>query len=170
MVFRLFCLCFLLTNVIAWQFRRNAQERMMLNREALLPGGFEIQPTSNKSLPRTKHPIAVHSVEELKRLIRGGYGVQDVDVRGDVCDLVHTNQTKLHPVVKLFHERKRAGSTAGNRKDNHKLAIAIEGGGMRGCVGAGMITVRSYAIITQLITSLCDLCSFCLGSLVSRSH
>ncbi len=43
-----------------------------------------------------------------------------------------------HPVVELLTERARAGSRPGARADEGLLALAIEGGGMRGVVSAGM--------------------------------
>lgn len=48
----------------------------------------------------------------------------------------------VHPVAKLLHERKRSNSKCvegGVRSDGCKIALAIEGGGMRGCVSAGMV-------------------------------
>ena len=38
----------------------------------------------------------------------------------------------VHPVAKLVHERKRNGSkcTGGQRKDGHKVAMVVEGGGV----------------------------------------
>jgi hypothetical protein len=46
-----------------------------------------------------------------------------------------------HAVRNLIKERYMSGSTPGNRlpNDNSTLALAIEGGGMRGCVSAGMV-------------------------------
>ncbi|CAJ1959337.1 unnamed protein product [Cylindrotheca closterium] len=43
-----------------------------------------------------------------------------------------------HQVLQLIKERFDSYSTPGHRKDNSTLALAIEGGGMRGCVSAGM--------------------------------
>ncbi len=43
-----------------------------------------------------------------------------------------------HPVIELLQARARAGSSPGERADGHVLALAIEGGGMRGVVSAGM--------------------------------
>lgn len=43
-----------------------------------------------------------------------------------------------HPVVEVLRERKASGSTPGARADGHRVALAIEGGGMRGVVSAGM--------------------------------
>jgi predicted acylesterase/phospholipase RssA len=59
----------------------------------------------------------------------------------------------VHPVVKVLHERRqklqeRANSEAGSfqglggaslNNDGNKVALVIEGGGMRGCVSAGMV-------------------------------
>src|SRR3954470_24902768 len=43
-----------------------------------------------------------------------------------------------HPVVELLRERLEQGSAPGVRSDPHRLALVIEGGGMRGVVSAGM--------------------------------
>lgn len=47
-------------------------------------------------------------------------------------------QNKDHPVIQLMRDRKASGSKPGERRDNAKLALVIEGGGMRGIVSAGM--------------------------------
>jgi predicted patatin/cPLA2 family phospholipase len=41
-------------------------------------------------------------------------------------------------ILRVLRERLRAGSTPGNRADGLRVALAIEGGGMRGTVSAGM--------------------------------
>src|SRR6202167_234122 len=41
-------------------------------------------------------------------------------------------------VLRVLRERLRAGSTPGNRTDGLRVALSIEGGGMRGTVSAGM--------------------------------
>jgi predicted acylesterase/phospholipase RssA len=62
----------------------------------------------------------------------------DLDVRGDIGPL--RDKTHLvHPVLEALRERAAAGSKPGARADDHKIALAIEGGGMRGAVGAGMV-------------------------------
>ncbi|MFB7330804.1 patatin-like phospholipase family protein [Streptomyces adustus] len=43
-----------------------------------------------------------------------------------------------HPVWNLLTERARAGSRPGARADGHRVALAIEGGGMRGIIAGGM--------------------------------
>lgn len=48
------------------------------------------------------------------------------------------DQLTRHPVLELMRERRKAGTTPGRHADGATLAIAIEGGGMRGIVSAGM--------------------------------
>jgi predicted patatin/cPLA2 family phospholipase len=43
-----------------------------------------------------------------------------------------------HPVAQVLSERARAGSRPGERTDGHRVALVLEGGGMRGVVSAGM--------------------------------
>jgi predicted patatin/cPLA2 family phospholipase len=43
-----------------------------------------------------------------------------------------------HPVLSVLAERARNGSTPGRRDDAQRLALVIEGGGMRGVVSVGM--------------------------------
>jgi predicted patatin/cPLA2 family phospholipase len=51
---------------------------------------------------------------------------------GDLTDQDH------HPLNSILAERLAAGSRPGARGDGHRVALAIEGGGMRGSVSAGM--------------------------------
>lgn len=44
----------------------------------------------------------------------------------------------MHEVVRLIEERTRSGSRPGHREDPYRIALSIEGGGMRGTVSAGM--------------------------------
>ncbi len=44
----------------------------------------------------------------------------------------------MHPVTEVLRERVRTGSRPGARDDGHRVALVIEGGGMRGVVSAGM--------------------------------
>src|SRR5687767_4621283 len=43
-----------------------------------------------------------------------------------------------HPVAAVMRERRLAGSRPGARRDPHRVALVLEGGGMRGVVSAGM--------------------------------
>jgi predicted patatin/cPLA2 family phospholipase len=44
----------------------------------------------------------------------------------------------LHPVTAVLLERLAAGSRPGERRDGHRVALVLEGGGMRGVVSAAM--------------------------------
>jgi predicted patatin/cPLA2 family phospholipase len=52
--------------------------------------------------------------------------------------------TSAHPVIQAVISRWKEGSTPGNRTDTRKIGLAIEGGGMRGCVAAGMVAAINY--------------------------
>lgn len=113
-----------------------------------IPVGFEqprdIDGNFLKKRPRKPpKPIEIHSVKELREIFNKGHRVQDLDVRGDVAQLL--KEPTVHPVVNALYERKEKESKHGERSadDTAKIAVAIEGGGMRGCVAAGMITVRT---------------------------
>lgn len=53
-------------------------------------------------------------------------------------------KNELHPVLKLIQERYVSRSVPGNRKDEFKLGLAIEGGGMRGVVATAMASALHY--------------------------
>ena len=44
----------------------------------------------------------------------------------------------MHEVLRVLGERARAGSLPGERRDGFRVALAVEGGGMRGTISAGM--------------------------------
>jgi predicted acylesterase/phospholipase RssA len=45
---------------------------------------------------------------------------------------------KTHELLRIIDERVRSGSRPGRRADPYRIALSIEGGGMRGTVSAGM--------------------------------
>jgi predicted patatin/cPLA2 family phospholipase len=49
-----------------------------------------------------------------------------------------TEDQRDHPVVQLIRRRRDEGSKPGERTDRRRVALVIEGGGMRGVVSAGM--------------------------------
>ncbi|MGA9857228.1 MAG: patatin-like phospholipase family protein [Solirubrobacteraceae bacterium] len=49
-----------------------------------------------------------------------------------------TEDQRSHPVVELIRHRRAEGSRPGARTDERRVALVIEGGGMRGVVSAGM--------------------------------
>lgn len=44
-----------------------------------------------------------------------------------------------HPVREVLHDRRKSGSKPGKRDDQHKVGLAVEGGGLRGVVSAAML-------------------------------
>jgi predicted patatin/cPLA2 family phospholipase len=59
-----------------------------------------------------------------------------------------------HPVIKLIRNRKEEGSLPNQRFDNYKLGLVLEGGGMRGVVGAGMATALHYLGLTNVFDAV----------------
>lgn len=49
-----------------------------------------------------------------------------------------TGDQRAHPVVQAIRRRRDEGSRPGERSDGRRIALVIEGGGMRGVVSAGM--------------------------------
>jgi predicted patatin/cPLA2 family phospholipase len=49
-----------------------------------------------------------------------------------------------HPVLQAIAQRARHGSVPGRRQDGFKIALAIEGGAMRGVVSSGMVAGLEY--------------------------
>ena len=49
-----------------------------------------------------------------------------------------TDDLREHPVVQIIRRRRSEGSRPGARRDGRRVALVIEGGGMRGVVSAGM--------------------------------
>lgn len=45
-----------------------------------------------------------------------------------------------HPVLDILRRRREARSTPGAREDPHKVALAVEGGGMRGAISAAALS------------------------------
>lgn len=107
--------------------------------------------------------------DDVKGRFRKKKGGDDIDhdallaslsVKGDTQSIGSPDRKdEVHPVVRLLHERKRRieeiksteNSTDADGKkrnvrrtmppdDGFRVALAVEGGGMRGCVTAGMVT------------------------------
>jgi predicted patatin/cPLA2 family phospholipase len=51
-----------------------------------------------------------------------------------------TEDLRAHPVVQTILRRREEGSRPGERSDGRRVALVIEGGGLRGVVSAGMAT------------------------------
>ncbi|MDG2026178.1 MAG: patatin-like phospholipase family protein [Acidimicrobiales bacterium] len=59
--------------------------------------------------------------------------------------------TGLPSAAEVIHQRLVDGSTPGNRQDDFRLALAIEGGGMRGVVSAGMLVALEQLGMTGTV-------------------
>ena len=63
----------------------------------------------------------------------------------DAGALLRGRDEALSRVLRVILERTRAGSRPRERDDEHVVCLAIEGGGMRGAVTAGMCVVLEAA-------------------------
>ena len=136
----------LVSSFLGKQKRRSGNQVMKRAIPSFLPDGFSID-SSVVDKPNPEFIISVKTVDELKFLINKGYRVRDLDVRGQTR-LTEEELSKfkdmVHPVIKELYARKQSRSIPGQREDGKKIALAIEGGGMRGCVSAGMATAVWY--------------------------
>jgi hypothetical protein len=95
----------------------------------------------------TRSRRRVTTLAEFEQAVADGVGYKSMDIRGDSGALAPRPDAPApaadHPVVAALHRRAAEGSLAGARRDGMKIALAIEGGGMRGCVAAGMAAALS---------------------------
>jgi predicted patatin/cPLA2 family phospholipase len=57
----------------------------------------------------------------------------------------------VHELLKILGERVRTGSRPGDRADGYRVALSVEGGGMRGVVSAGMaLALHELALVPAL--------------------
>jgi predicted acylesterase/phospholipase RssA len=86
--------------------------------------------------------------------------LRSMNVMGDT-QMIGSSLTEFrnytHPVVQLLHERRRAqhknttttAAATTTPLDKYKIALCIEGGGMRGCVSAGMVCAIHHLNLTD---------------------
>lgn len=60
-----------------------------------------------------------------------------------------TEDQRENPVIALLRRRREQGSKPGARSDGRRVALAIEGGGMRGIVSAGMTAAIEQLGLTE---------------------
>lgn len=91
---------------------------------------------SREKNTQKKDNYVIDNVESLRSLV--------LDQQKELREIKIENYVKNvlvdenHEVLQLISQRYHSFSTPGNRQDNATLALAIEGGGMRGSVSAGM--------------------------------
>ena len=95
----------------------------------------------------------VCDVESYRRLLAGGTEYKNLDIRGDSSPLIAADGAARshHPVATALHARRASGSRPGLRDDGQRIALAIEGGGMRGCVAAGMAAALNHLELTDAV-------------------
>jgi len=87
---------------------------------------------------KKKSLLRVKNVDEL-RFVSGFRGIHRCDVRGNCFEKLAKNpKLPEHPVIEVLRRRREEGYKPGSFTDNLKVGLCIEGGGMRGCVTAGM--------------------------------
>uniref|UniRef100_A0A7S2KR00 PNPLA domain-containing protein n=1 Tax=Leptocylindrus danicus TaxID=163516 RepID=A0A7S2KR00_9STRA len=101
-------------------------------------------------------PTVINSVQELNQLFDEVADLPDNDtllksihVIGDTQIIGSPDHPDvIHPALQVIHERRRRGSQISSISprpdDGFKVALSIEGGGMRGCVSAGMVGAIHY--------------------------
>jgi predicted patatin/cPLA2 family phospholipase len=83
-----------------------------------------------------KGKVHIKNVHQLRQaILDDGHLLKNVD--SSTAEF-STNQVLSHGVIELMVRRYKEGTTPQNRTDDSTLAVAIEGGGMRGAVSAGM--------------------------------
>ena len=86
------------------------------------------------------------------RITPGGYERGGLAARAltaaDPAALLRAAEEVSSPVWRVVLERALAGSRPGERVDGHLVCLAVEGGGMRGAVSAGMGVVLEAAGLT----------------------
>jgi predicted patatin/cPLA2 family phospholipase len=74
----------------------------------------------------------------------------DVTDNSSALTPVNSSLLKGHPVLELVARRAASGSTPGARDDQDRLALVVEGGGMRGVVSGGMVTALEELGLQQV--------------------
>ena len=109
---------------------------------------------------KKKEPVTIKTVEELRNAILDEeLSLKDTKIVEDETNTAAAQESSPlmdHAVRELIKERYLSKSTPGNRlaNDNSTLAIAIEGGGMRGCVSAGMVSAITALGLSDTIDTI----------------
>lgn len=102
----------------------------------------EVEETSiSKSVSPTDNPIAISNVNDLRSAVLDkGRELKELDLELKEAELQVADLLR-HEVIQLILKRHKEKSVPGHRSegDTARLALAIEGGGMRGAVGGGMV-------------------------------
>eukprot|EP00934_Nitzschia_sp_Nitz4_P007131 Nitzschia sp. Nitz4//scaffold68_size99682//33909//35732//NITZ4_004560-RA/size99682-processed-gene-0.74-mRNA-1//1//CDS//3329556581//7121//frame0 len=113
----------------------------------------------------TRPKIPVANVHEFRRaLLDQEYDLSQIRLSNQLLQEDDSSKTPEeqvqetlvlnHDVLQLMKSRFLTGSTPGHRSDNASLALAIEGGGMRGCVSAGMAAAIASLGLTDTFDTI----------------
>ena len=130
------------------------KRRRVVMKPTNLRGRSRLQHTLRKNTRR----IDVGSSKQLEDLLEQGVSVYQMDIRGSSLPgrqdakgrlISQTNalpapELLQHPVLTALQERRRTRSKPGARQDGYKIALAVEGGGLRGSVSAGMASALAH--------------------------
>lgn len=149
-------------------FLRTSKDNYELQSQQLLPPPPPA-PASASSDIAPPLQVNVSTLDELERHWRDPDGrfrdsrgevnynrlLRAVSVQGDTQVIGSRDRPDYtHPVLRLLHERRRrreAGESAtreGGHDNKCRVALAIEGGGMRGCISAGMVGAIHHLNLT----------------------
>ena len=122
-----------------------AREGFGLNSNSSRPDLNAVAAKIEARVTRARRRVTTRA--EFDQAVADGVGYKSMDIRGDSGALAPRPDAPApaadHPVVAALHRRAAEGSRAGARRDGMKIALAVEGGGMRGCVAAGMAAAIS---------------------------
>lgn len=105
-----------------------------------------IKKTSKKPIIQNAHSLRTKVLDEKVPL-------KDLNVQLDVGSYT-VSQMLSHEVLQILSQRFKEQSTPGFRKDDHHVALAIEGGGMRGSVSAGMAAAIASLGLADAVDSI----------------
>lgn len=118
--------------------------------------------------PKKRSKILVENLDELRHAVLSDkVALRNIDYvpNSAAANLTHNNlntttstlgQLGNHPVLRILRQRVQTNSTPGNREtsDTAHIALAIEGGGMRGAVSAGMAAAIASLGLTDAFDSV----------------
>ena len=100
------------------------------------------RPPADPAAVKPSKRVSVTSVQSYRKVLAEGTPYKRLVVCGDSSPLYGDGgERRHHPVASALHARKLSGSMPGERTDGRRIALAVEGGGMRGCVSAGMVNI-----------------------------
>jgi len=157
----------------------DGKSSLLLSSAASVIASSSTKHTKTKSKKKNDSPaVIVEDVHSLRRqVLQNHVLLKDIEfnfTRPVVnATTVTTDQLMNHSVIQLIAQRVRTNSTPGNRADNDQeahLALAIEGGGMRGAVSAGMAAAIASLGLTDAFDSVYGSSAGCIvgAYMVSR--